>query len=119
MNRSINDYLINIYHIQKNQNFVKTTELAEIMNYTPASITEMFRKMESKDLVVYTPYKGVYLTKKGVNLAKAALMRRDWITKFFALTGMPSNLAKNESYKIESDLSDEAVKYISNFIGRI
>jgi DtxR family Mn-dependent transcriptional regulator len=119
VNKSINDYLIKIYQIQKNHNFVKTTELAEIMNYFPASITEMFKKMKSKDLIIYKPYKGIYLTKRGVNLAKVVLMKRDFITKLLTLTGMPSDLAINESHKIEPDLSEDAMDYIRIFLSRM
>ncbi len=45
---------------------VRTGELADKLSVSPASVTEMLRRLASKDLVIYTPYKGAKLTDAGL-----------------------------------------------------
>ena len=45
---------------------VRTGELAEKLSVSPASVTEMLRRLASKELVIYTPYKGAKLTETGL-----------------------------------------------------
>ncbi|MEK9696281.1 MAG: metal-dependent transcriptional regulator [Candidatus Poseidoniales archaeon] len=45
---------------------VRTGELAEKLSVSPASVTEMLRRLASKELVIYTPYKGARLTDAGL-----------------------------------------------------
>jgi len=50
-----------------------TTEIAEIFNVQPATVTEVFQKLAHKKLVVYQPYRGVQLTEQGLQEAKELL----------------------------------------------
>lgn len=67
MYRSEEDYLKKIYElsIESSRNIVKTSELAEELGFTDQSINEKIKQLVAKDLVVFEPYKGVSLTKKG------------------------------------------------------
>ena len=50
-----------------------TTEIAEIFNVQPATVTEVLQKLAYKNLVVYQPYRGVQLTEPGLQEAKELL----------------------------------------------
>ena len=119
MSKTMKNYLATIHSLNKKKEFVKTTELASLMGYTPASITEMFRKMNDLGFVIYEPYKGVKLTKKGKESAGKIPIRRESIKKFLLLTNMPLELAKIESERIESTLSEEAFTYVLMFLKKI
>ena len=41
---------------------VRTSQLAELMSISSASVTEMIQRLANRDLVTYIPYKGCRLT---------------------------------------------------------
>ncbi len=54
---------------------VSTSILAQELNMTPASITDMAKRLTSKDLVQHTLYKGVRLTDEGRRVALQTLRK--------------------------------------------
>ncbi len=69
-------YLLRIALLQKGAKPVPIPKLAEALAVSSASANEMCRKLTSKDLVTYEPYKGVTLTDEGKILANQVLRRR-------------------------------------------
>jgi DtxR family Mn-dependent transcriptional regulator len=65
------NYLKAIYHLlEEGKSGVSTTELAAFMLTSPASVTDMLKKLSARKLIHYRKYHGVKLT---VNGRKAAL----------------------------------------------
>ena len=63
------------------KNIVSTNEIAGVLNTSPASVSEMIKKLEEKNLVDYEKYKGVSLSKSGEKLALEILRKhRLWET---------------------------------------
>ena len=62
------EYLEMMYEFfeQDKNGLVRTGELAEKLGVSPASVTEMLRRLATKGMVLYTPYKGAQLTDKGL-----------------------------------------------------
>ena len=56
-------------HVDKPDAIVKTTQLAEMMDVSPASTTEMIQRLAGRDLVTHIPYKGCRSTPDGVQRA--------------------------------------------------
>ena len=54
---------------------VRTSQLAEIMGISSASVTEMIQRLAERDYVTYIPYKGCRLTPTGFHLG-ASVKRR-------------------------------------------
>jgi DtxR family Mn-dependent transcriptional regulator len=60
------NYLKSIYHLSSGgTKAVLTNELAETMNTKAASVTDMVKKLSSKNLISYEKYYGVKITKSG------------------------------------------------------
>ena len=60
------NYLKSIYHLSGGgTKAVLTNELAESMNTKAASVTDMVKKLSSKNLISYEKYYGVKITKSG------------------------------------------------------
>lgn len=60
--KAVEDYLKTIYEIEREQDKVATTVLAERLSAAPASVTGMLKNLADMNLVIYEPYKGVVLT---------------------------------------------------------
>lgn len=71
MFRSEEDYLKTIYELSLEQDRlqVKTSEIAEVLGHTDQSVNEKIKKLVSKDYLIFEPYKGVSLTKQGIDEA--------------------------------------------------
>ena len=62
---------------------VSTNAIAEEINTTPASVSDMLKKLEEKKLIKYEKYKGVKLSKKGKTLAISIIRKNIDYGKLF------------------------------------
>lgn len=72
MNRGEQDYIKAIYQLyekatteKKEEKHISNNVLAEYLGHTPQTANETIKKLAKKDLLIYKPYKGCILTKKG------------------------------------------------------
>ena len=72
-------YLKRIFeaHSEDPGQIVRTTKLAELMNVSPASTTEMIQRLAGNDYVTYIPYKGCRLTSEGFTHASRIKRREE------------------------------------------
>ncbi len=76
------NYLKTIFHLQMEKDNVTTNELAEQLSTKPASITDMTKKLSSKNLLHYKPYYGFSLTNDGKKIA-LFIIRRHRLWEYF------------------------------------
>ena len=76
------NYLKTIFHLQTRDDNVTTNELAEKLRARPASITDMMKKLKSRKLVNYQPYRGFRLTTEGKKIA-LGIIRRHRLWEYF------------------------------------
>jgi DtxR family Mn-dependent transcriptional regulator len=76
------NYLKTIYHLQTKDDNVTTNELAEKLQAKPASITDMMKKLKTRKLVNYQPYRGFRLTPEGKKVA-LSIIRRHRLWEYF------------------------------------
>lgn len=84
MNYSVSEenYIKSIFHLQGKDSTVTTTELAGQLNTRPASVTDMMKKLKSKKLLHYQPYKGFRLSAEG-NKVALGIIRRHRLWEYF------------------------------------
>jgi DtxR family Mn-dependent transcriptional regulator len=70
---AMEDYLKTIYRLQQGGETVSTNMLAEQLNFRPASVTGMIKKLAELQLLEHTPYYGVRLTAAGTRAALETL----------------------------------------------
>ncbi len=76
------NYIKAIYHLQQSGENVSTNDLAGSLQTKAASVTDMLKKLKSKKLLHYQPYRGVRLNKEGQKLA-LNIVRRHRLWEFF------------------------------------
>jgi len=71
LNRAEEDYIKAIYELttEKNVDLVKTIDLVDRLGFTDQTVNEMIKKLSHKNLVSFLPYKGISLTKSGLEEA--------------------------------------------------
>ena len=70
---------------------ISSQELSKFLKSTPASITEMIKKLKNRSLLKYYPYQGVSLTTKG-KLAATLIIRSQRIWQCFLSTKLNIDL---------------------------
>jgi DtxR family Mn-dependent transcriptional regulator len=63
------EYIENIYKLEKRNGLAKTKELAQNMHVVPGSVTNTIEHLKSHGLVTHKPYYGVKLTRQGEKIA--------------------------------------------------
>lgn len=76
------NYLKAIYHLQQESEMVNTNSLARSLQTTPASVTDMLKKLQAKDLLDYEKYQGVKLNSQGRQVA-IHIVRRHRLWEYF------------------------------------
>ena len=105
---AMEDYLKAVYRLQESSEQVTTQRLAEALSVTPASVTNMVKRLSELRLVAYEPYKGVTLTDSGRKVALEIVRHHRLLELYLAETlGMPWDEVHAEAERLEHHLSDE------------
>lgn len=77
-------YLKSIYELTEGDDLVAVSLLAKRVGVSPVSATEMVKRLEGQKLIIHTPYKGVELTKKGLQRSLIVIRRQRLWGRFLA-----------------------------------
>ncbi|MFB6292389.1 MAG: metal-dependent transcriptional regulator [Candidatus Nanohaloarchaea archaeon] len=104
-------YLKAIYELtEEGDKGTNTSQLADHLEVSSASVTEAIQKLEDKDLVCRAPYKGFTLSPMGREEAQELAERQDVLEDFFSEIGVES--ASEDASAISDSLSTEAIEKI-------
>lgn len=117
MNKSLEDYLKNIYSIKHSTGKVTTSILAERLCISPAAVSDMVSRLSRSGHIKNIPYKGFELTKKGESIA-LNLIRKHRIWEVFLLEHLkyPWENVHNEAENLEHASSDELISRLEKFL---
>jgi len=103
-------YLKTIFEVHSDtpDAIVKTTQLAELMGVSAASVTEMVQRLAQREMVTHIPYRGCRLTTEGFQLA-ARIKRREGLlevllTDVIGFQGNVKEVACKMEHAVDSDL---------------
>lgn len=117
MNKSLEDYLKNIYSIRNSDGKVTTSILAERLKISPAAVSDMISKLSKSGYIKNIPYKGFELTKKGSAIA-INLVRKHRIWEVFLVKQLNYTWENvhNEAENLEHASSDELISKLEKFL---
>ena len=115
------DYLRAIYHFQEEENSmengVSSIKLAEYLNISKPTVSEMLRKLTKENLVHKTPYGKINLTKKGLEESKAITKKHRIIEVFLTrVLKISQSKVHEEAHRLEHAFSNDSINSISNLI---
>lgn len=116
-NKSIEDYLKNIYSAKQSSGKVTTSHLAEKLSISSAAVSEMISKLSKSGYISNTPYKGFELTGKGEKIA-VNLIRKHRLWEVFLVKHLkyPWDKVHAEAERLEHSSSDELIKKLEVFM---
>src|SRR3989304_8035288 len=82
--KSTQDYLKAIYGQSRTGDLVSTTGISQKLDVSPASVTEMLKKLSADGYIKYSPYHGSTLTEKGLQEAQKVTRKHRLLEKFLS-----------------------------------
>ncbi len=108
MSDSVEEYLEAIYTFNEKGELAKNQDLAEKLHVSPASVTQMIKKLADERLVTYEPYKGVLLTGVGNARAQKVVRKHRLLERFLHDSlGFSKEKVHDEACRLEHSVSDE------------
>jgi DtxR family Mn-dependent transcriptional regulator len=115
---NIEDYLKQIYKLQSSEKRVTTSLLANRLSISPASVTDMVKKLSEQGLLRHTPYRGVELTAEGKKHALRIVRRhRLWEVLLVELLHFSWDKIDDEAERLEHSTSEELERKIDEVLG--
>lgn len=117
MQKSTQDYLKVVYSLSKNNEVVNNTDIAQKLAVSPASVTEMLKKLSEEGYIKYSPYHGSALTEKGLKEAQKVTRKHRLLESFLSnVLHIGKDKVHVEACQLEHALSDEAEESLCRFL---
>jgi DtxR family transcriptional regulator, Mn-dependent transcriptional regulator len=118
LSESEENYIKSIYNLQEKTEKVNTNSLANFLNTSAASITDMLKKLKSKKLLEYRKYYGFRLNEAG-NKEALKIIRRHRLWEYFlvAKLGMEWEKVHDIAEELEHVSSPELINKLDNYLG--
>ncbi len=114
----VEEYLESIYDLAGRHGTARTTECAAHLGLSPASVTEVFRRLARDGLVTYEPYCGVSLTADGLAAARQVKRKHRLVEVFLErVLGIPSGQVHAESCRLEHAVSETVADALCRHLG--
>jgi DtxR family transcriptional regulator, Mn-dependent transcriptional regulator len=118
---AVQDYLKAVYRLADEDGtggLITTSQVAEALGVTPASASNMLRKLDESGLAHQTPRQGVVLTDAGRQAALEVLRHHRLLETFLATKlGMPWDQVHAEAEILEHHISEALEQRISEALG--
>ncbi len=115
---SVQNYLKAIYTLQENREAVTTSALAQHLDISAASATNMVKKLARLRLAHHSHYHGVQLTPSGERMALEVIRHHRLVELFLTETlDVPWDCVHEEAEKIEHVISEDLEDRIAAFLG--
>ena len=118
LTRSVEDYLKAIYRLSPQGRTASTSEIAQRLELSPASVSGMVKRLSEHGLLEHVPYKGVQLTAEGRRAALRMLRRHRLIEAYLvAFLGYSWDTVHDEAERLEHAVSDTLVERMAAVLG--
>lgn len=110
------DYLESIYNLIEEKGYARVSDIAEMLNVHPSSVTKMVQKLDKNRYLVYEKYRGLVLTSEGKKMGKRLVDRHSLLESFLHTIGVPEEKIYKDVEGIEHHLSWESLICIENLL---
>ena len=110
------DYLEVIYELVLQKGYATTVDVSDNLNVSSPSVTRMMKKLHETGFIRYEKYRGMSLTDKGIEVAKAIRKRHGILAEFFKMIGVQDDIANEDAEGIEHHLHSDTLKKLEDFV---
>ena len=112
----LEDYVEAILALTKKNGETRNSDLAKYFGVSQATVTKNLKRLNSNNLVKSQPYRSIFLTKAGLNLAKVSKKRHEIVYNFLIELGVSKKIAEQDSEGMEHHVSHETLMLMKKII---
>ena len=116
MEKTVEDYLEAILMIKEEKGYVRSIDIAELLNVKKPSVTYATKMLKEKGYIIMDENNYIILTDSGMKIASDTLDRHRVLTKVFIMLGVDEEIAKKDACRVEHDLSPETYAAIERHV---
>lgn len=117
---TVENYLKVIYDLSADHDRVSTGQIAEVLNVSPASVTDIFKRLAKEDppLLDYVKYQGVALTEDGNRAALETIRHHRLLELFlYEVLGYSWDQVHEEAERLEHVISEKFEERVAAVLG--
>ena len=114
--RNMEDYLEAIWNLQSRKGYIKVKDIADKLEVTRPSVSEMIKKLAENNYILYEKYGGIVFTDQGKKLAQEIKRRHTLLVEFLKIIGVDEQNAQTDACKLEHDVSPETITCLLGFV---
>ena len=118
LTRSVEDYLKSVFHLTSQGGFATTSDIADMLEVAPPSVSGMMKRLSETGLIEHVPYRGVQLTPQG-RRAALKMIRRHRILESYLTSklGYDWGDVHVEAERLEHAVSDTLIDRMADALG--
>jgi DtxR family transcriptional regulator, manganese transport regulator len=112
------DYVELIAALIQEKGEARTVELAERLGVSHVTVSKTVQRLQREGLVESEPYRSIFLTNKGKQMAGEAHERHRIVVEFLRALGVSDSVAEADAEGIEHHVSKETLSAMRRFVER-
>ncbi len=114
----LEDYAELIADLLDQEGEARTTDMAKRLGVSHATAIKALSRLKREGLVTARPYRGVFLTETGRELAARARARHRLVVDLLLAIGVPREAAEQDAEGIEHHVSDTTLAAFAGFVAK-
>ncbi len=110
------DYVELIADLLGNTGEARPTDIARRLGVSHATAIKTIARLKKAGLAISRPYRGVFLTQKGHELAERVRIRHRLVVDLLRAVGVPAESAEADAEGMEHHVSDVTLKAFAHFL---
>ena len=115
-NEMLEDYVETISELIISKGEARNADLALHFGVSQATINKNIKRLVALNLVRTEPYRSIFLTNEGQNLANSSKAKHEIVLNFLIKLGVSNKVAEEDSEGIEHHVSPETLSLMKKFI---
>lgn len=109
------DYVELIDELQLEKGEARAVDLAERLGVSHVTVSRTVRRLVRDGYVLAEPYRSIFLTDEGRELAAASRSRHAQVVAFLLALGVPAEVAESDAEGIEHHVSQQTLEAMRRF----
>jgi DtxR family manganese transport transcriptional regulator len=112
------DYVELIADLIDEKGEARPTDVAQRLGVSNATVTKTLRRLQDDALIAQEPYRAIFLTSSGKQLANEGRRRHRIVEDFLIKLGVSPETARMDAEGLEHHVSAETLEAMVNFLAR-
>lgn len=109
-------YLETILTLKKKNQYVRSIDIANALNYSKPSVSRGVKILKEAQLILVDDKGYIDFTEEGQKIAQGVYDRHTALTKFLVHIGVSQQQAENDACRIEHVISDETFHCLQEYV---